>query len=62
VLKERLPVFVIAKDLASFDPPDHDEVERLWSIDAGLAWHSPFLAKQKENVNISRTSPMSHWS
>ena len=59
-IDERLAVFIVAKNLSSIYPSDHHMVESPWSVDPGLARHSPFLAKQKENVNISRMSPASH--
>jgi hypothetical protein len=52
--KERLSVFVIAKDLPYFEVPADDMVESLWNFYAGLPWHSPIQAQQRENVNISR--------
>lgn len=37
--KERLPIFIVKKDLSSFYSPCHDVLEEAGGVKSWLAWH-----------------------
>jgi hypothetical protein len=49
-----LSVLIVKKDVASFDAPDNDVMQKTGNVYTGITWHTTMIAA---NVKIAGTSP-----